>query len=173
MRGVAAMDSELACLSEAGWALATMVVFLVPAAGMAAVGAVFQAWYVAALFSGLLVGYAIFVGLGYAFARLVARWRREKGSASRRPRIFPEVLVVAVMAVAAAMLIGDKTGVALALAVPLWGVPFVGVFTGGGLGEVAEKRGVGFRGALGAVWRLHGQARKTEWASAVGEKPPC
>ncbi len=166
------MRAELSGVSDAGWALATLVLLMLPIAGAAGLGAYFGVWSWAAFCAGALAAYALFFGFGYVLGVRGARWRL-KGRPLPREAVFPEATVVAAMAVSAMLLIGDRTGVAVALSMPLWGLPFVGIFAGGSLGELAGKRGVGLGGALGAVWRLHRQARAAGWAAAVEGQGRC
>ena len=165
------MSDDRSRIVSAGWS--------VFASGLAALLVALQAlalcwlWWswqtgVAAAFC-LLTGYAVAVALGYRAGGGLCTMLSRQGRRVRTPVRGRGLAVVAAVWVLCGITSGDNLRWVLLMAVvlPLAVLPAAGLSVGFYLAVVAFGRSTGFRGALGAVRRLHRGSRRAEWEDAL------
>lgn len=156
----------------AGWSVLTGTVLAILVALQAlALCLLWWSWHwgVAAA-AGVLAGYAGMVALGYCAGHRFWAWLAgQKRGRRGAPMGHPAPAVMFVVAVLCGMSSVDDLRLALVVAIvaPVSVVPAAGMSAGFCLAAVAVEGRTNFRGALGAVRRLHREARRAEWDRAV------
>ena len=155
----------------AGWSVLAGTLFAVLVALQAlALCLLWWSWHWGAVAAaGVLTGYAGMAALGYGAGRRFHAWLARQGGGARPPLRRPGLVTVASIGILCGMSSGDDLRWMLVMGVvlPLAALPTAGLFAGFCLAAVAFGRGTDFRGALGAVRRLHREARRAEWNAAI------
>ena len=166
------MTAEGSGIVVAGWNVLAGTLLAVLVASQALVFCLlWWSWHWGAVAAaGVLAGYAGMVALGYGAGRRFEAWlARQEGEARSAPLRRPGLGTVASIWLLCGMSSGDDLHRALVMGVllPLAVLPTAGLTAGFCLAAVAFGRGTDFRGALGAVRRLHREARRAEWNAAI------
>ena len=165
------MNADRSRIVCAGWSmLAGALAAILVALQAMALCWLWWSWQPGALAAlGLLAGYAGAVMIGYCAGRRVCAMLAGQERNVRTPLRRSGLAIVAAIGLPCGMSSGDDLRWALVLVVvlPLAVLPAAGMSAGLHLAVVAFERGTNFRRALGAVRRLHREARRAEWDAAL------